>query len=165
MSTWMACGEMVKPVSIEEAACFQLIKDLNLVNGKVNGSTTSKKYMHSEIWSLMAYMGAPLQYITLSPTDNKHPLCLYFADKNEHFNINLVCSQDECYCLIANNPIAGAHFFDFMVYMFIKHVLGVGIDHCRIYGETAAYYGTVEQQGHLMLTLAHVGLDMQWDIP
>ncbi|KAJ7111113.1 hypothetical protein C8R44DRAFT_633493, partial [Mycena epipterygia] len=34
---------------------------------------------------------------------------------------------------------------------FIKHVLGVGTDHPGLYGETDAYYGTVEQQGRLTL--------------
>jgi hypothetical protein len=55
--------------------------------------------------------------------------------------------------LIANNPVAGAWFFYFMVKLFIKHVLGVGSDHPGIYGKTLAYYGTVEQQGHLTLHL------------
>ncbi|KAJ7083512.1 hypothetical protein C8R43DRAFT_1092757 [Mycena crocata] len=34
---------------------------------------------------------------------------------------------------------------------FIKHVLGVGTDHPGLYGDTDAYYGTVEQQGRLTL--------------
>ena len=38
-----------------------------------------------------------------------------------------------------------------MVEQFIKHVLGVGSDHSGLYGETSAYYGTVEQQGRLTL--------------
>jgi Helitron helicase-like domain at N-terminus len=90
ISAWMAHGEVVKPASEEEAAYFQLINDLDHINGKVDGSTTSKKYMRSKIWSLIAYMGAPLWYIMLSPTDNKHPLGLYFADGKEHFDINLL---------------------------------------------------------------------------
>ena len=32
-----------------------------------------------------------------------------------------------------------------MVQLFIKHVLGVDSDHTGIYGDTLAYYGTVEQ--------------------
>lgn len=102
----------MKPNTDEETACIQLINDLDHINGKVSGSTTTKKYMHSEIWSLIAYMGAPLRYITLSPADNKHPLCLYFADNKEQFDINLSRTEDECYHLIANNPVAAAHFFD-----------------------------------------------------
>ena len=38
-----------------------------------------------------------------------------------------------------------------MMQAFIKHVLGVDTDHPGIYGDTAAYYGTVEQQGQLTL--------------
>ena len=36
---------------------------------------------------------------------------------------------------------------------FIKHVLGVGMNHPGYFGGTEAYYGTVEQQGRLTLHL------------
>jgi hypothetical protein len=153
MSSRMADGETVKPTTEDERSCFQLIRDLDHINGKVSGSVTSKKYMRTEIWSLIAYMGAPFWYITLSPADNKHPLCLYFADNVESFNINVCRSEDERYRLIANNPVAGARFFDFMVNMFIKHVLGYGTGRRGVYGDASAFYGTVEQQGRLTLHL------------
>ncbi|KAF8234722.1 hypothetical protein L208DRAFT_1260492 [Tricholoma matsutake] len=151
----MSEGEIVKPSTEDEKQCFQLIHDLDHVDGKVSGSITSKKYMHSEIWSMIAYMGAPIWCITLSPADNL-PLFslqthdnhyLYFADNNEKMNIELSQTEDERYHLIANNPVAGAQFFHFMVKMFIEHVLGVGSDHRGLYGDTSGYYRTVEQQG------------------
>src|ERR1700679_1282323 len=40
-----------------------------------------------------------------------------------------------------------------MIRMFIKHVLGIGTEHSGLYGNTAGYYGTVEQQGRLTLHL------------
>ena len=55
--------------------------------------------------------------------------------------------------LIADNPVASARFFHFMIQAFIKHVLGVNADHPGLYGDTSSYYGTVEQQGHLTLHL------------
>ena len=55
--------------------------------------------------------------------------------------------------LIANNSVAGARFFKVMVDLFIKHVLGVGLNRRGLYGETSGYYGTVEQQGRLTLHL------------
>jgi hypothetical protein len=150
----MSDGEMVRPVTDDEKACFQLIRDLDHIDGKVSGSITSKKYMHSEIWSMIAYLGAPIWYITLSPADNKHPLCLYLADDKENLDIELLRSEDERCRLIASNPVAGAcFFFHFMVEMFIEHVLGVGSEHHGLYGNTSGYYGTVEQQGHLTLHL------------
>ena len=38
-----------------------------------------------------------------------------------------------------------------MCQMFIKYILGVGEKHLGVYGNTGAYYGTVEQQGRLTL--------------
>ena len=82
--------------------------------------------------------------------DNKHPISLYFADTKEIFNPD-IRDYNERYRLIAQNPVAGARFFHFISQIFIKHVLGVGQKHPGIYGETNAYYGTVEQQGRLTL--------------
>ena len=146
----MEDGERVKPDTDEEKLCFQLLKDLDHVGGHVKGSTTSKKYMRNEIWSLISFAGAPSWFITFSPADNMHPISLYFADTDETFSPTLR-SYEERYVLIAHNAVAGARFFDFMVKMFIKHVLGVGENHPGFYGNTEAYYGTVEQQGRLTL--------------
>jgi hypothetical protein len=120
--------ERVKPETDEEKLCFQLIKDLDHVGGQVKGSITSKKYMRNEIWSLISFVGAPSWFITFAPADNMHPISLYFADTKETFSPHLR-EYDERYRLIANNPVAGARFFDFICKMFIKHVLGVGEDH------------------------------------
>ncbi|KAJ7728188.1 hypothetical protein B0H16DRAFT_1331108, partial [Mycena metata] len=51
-----------------------------------------------------------------------------------------------------------------MVKAFIKHVLGVDSGHRGIYGETGAYYGTVEQQGRLTLHL-HLLLYIKGALP
>jgi hypothetical protein len=148
----MSVGELVKPQTDAEKDCFQVIRDLDLIAQHVDGSVTSKKYMRSEIWSLMARYGAPSWYITISPADVKHPICLYFADTDEVFSPDLR-PYDERIRLIASNPVAGARFFHYMVELFIKHVLGVGANHPGLYGDTSAYYGTVEQQGRLTLHL------------
>src|SRR6266536_1238132 len=146
----MENGEHVKPETVDEKLCFQLIKDLDHVGGHVKGSLTNKKYMRNEIWSLISFAGAPSWFITFSPADNMHPISLYFADSEETFTPRLRCS-DERYKLIAENPVAAARFFHYMCEMFIKHVLGVGSSHSGFYGDTNAYYGVVEQQGRLTL--------------
>ena len=91
----MSIGDVVKPSTEDERACFQLICDLDSVDGGVSGSIASKKYMCNEIWSMITYSGAPVWYITLSPADNKHPICLYFADNKEKFDIKLLQSENE----------------------------------------------------------------------
>ena len=152
LSKRLAKGERVKAVTEEEKACYQVISDLDHVAGHVQGSLTSKKYMRNEIWSLISYLGAPSWFITFAPADNHHPILLYYADTKETFSPEIRL-DNERYRLIAQNPVAGARFFHFMVQMFIKHVLGVNQDHPGLYGDPSAYYGTVEQQGRLTLHL------------
>ena len=153
----IAKGDVFKPSTPQENKCFQVIRDLDHINAKVSGSVTSKKYMRNEIWSLIAHEGAPLWYITLSPADVKNPIALYYADQNITFKPRIRVPENR-YRLIANNPVACARFFHFMVEQFILHVLGVNSCHQGHYGETSAYYGTVEQQGRLTL---HIHL-MLW---
>ena len=150
ISKRMASGEYVKPVTDEEKKCFSILDNLDVIGGSVKGSITSKKHMQNEIWSLVAFKGAPSWFITFSPADNKHPICLYYADKDIHFTHNLR-SVTERDLLVLSNPVAAARFFDYMVQMVIKHILGVGELHPGLYGKTSAYYGTVEQQGRLTL--------------
>ena len=148
----LAKEEFVKPQNKEEEQCFQLMKDLDHVAGPVKGSNTSKKWMRNEIWSLIYHRGAPFWYITVSPADIKHPLCIYYAGKNETFEAEIL-PYDERLRLVCANPVAGARFFDFMVNTFITDILGVGSEHRGVYGDVPAYYGTVEQQGRLTLHL------------
>ena len=81
-----------------------------------------------------------------------HPISLYYANTEEEFTPDLR-GHDEHYKLISENPVAGVRFFDMMVKLFIKHVLGVKSNHSGICGNTKAYYATVEQQGRLTLHL------------
>jgi hypothetical protein len=148
----MSKDEIIKPETEEEQKCFKLIRDLDYVAGPVKGSNTSKKWMRNEIWSLIYHRGAPFWYITISPADVKHPLCIYFADKNEKFEVKIL-PYDECMRLICRNPVAGARFFDFMVKLFISEILGIDVKEAGLYGVAKAYYGTVEQQGRLTLHL------------
>jgi len=152
----MANGEnvAVKPNKTEEEKkCFQILKDLDHINGKVPGSVTSKKWMRNEIWSMVNHHGAPLWYVTLNPADKKHPLCLYWCSKDLEYRPYIDISDDDCHRLIAENPVAGARFFDFMISNFLKHVLGMENNREGYFGRTKAYYGTVEQQGRLSLHL------------
>ena len=134
----------VKPETEEEKACFKLLSDLDYVNYQVKGSMTNKKYLRNEIWSMVSYMGAPSWFITFAPTDVKHLLALYYADTKQDYTPEFRVKEERLN-LIANNPVAGARFFNVMVNLFLKHVLGVGLDRRGLYGDTAGYYSTVEQ--------------------
>ena len=152
LCTRMAQEERIVPETQEEKNCFELLKDIDHVGRHVKGSITNKKIMRNEIWSLISFIGAPSWFITFAPADNLHPISLYWADNKEEFT-PLLRDYDERYQLMSKNPVAGARFFHFLCQLFIKDVLGVGSDHQGAYGETEAYYGTVEQQGRLALHL------------
>jgi hypothetical protein len=152
ISDKLSSGSHFTPETVEEKKCFRLLNDLDHVGGFVKGSITSKKHMRNEIWSMISQLGSPSWFITLSPADNRHPICLYYADKDIEYKPELR-SANERNILVAQNPVAAARFFDLMIRIFIKHVLGIGTEHSGLYGNTAGYYGTVEQQGRLTLHL------------
>ena len=85
----MENGEVVKPSINEETNCFHVLSDLDHIAGKVNGSVTAKKHQRNEIWSLMAYLGCPVWYVTISPAGSKNPICLYFASSKTKFEVKM----------------------------------------------------------------------------
>ena len=147
-------GEHVHPETEQEKLCYTLFKDIDLVGGRVPGSLTSKKYMRNEVWSMTAFQGSPNWFITLSPADSRHPLCIYYAGTDIKFRPEIKCSKERDR-LIAGNPVAAARFFHVMIKAFITHVLRWDIDDKDdgVFGKISAYFGTVEQQGRLTLHL------------
>lgn len=145
-------GEHVQPSTSDEKKCYKIIHDIDHITKDMDGSLTAKKNQRVQLWSMLAYHGAPSWFITFSPADKRHPIALYYADKKTTFN-PIPYSDSDKYRLIAENPVAGARFFHVFVNAFLKHILGVNTNHNGIFGKTKAYYGTVEQQGRLTLHL------------
>lgn len=151
LSDRMRAGETVVPVTPAEKDCFQLINDLDHVAYKVQGSLTSKKYMRNEAYSLMAAEGAPSWYFTMAPSDHSHPICVYWAGNTVEFDPVPLEERARVHA-VTSNPVAAARFFNFMVNLFIQHVLRPGdVALSGLFSDTAAYYETVEQQGCLTL--------------
>jgi hypothetical protein len=134
----------------EEADCFQLLKDLELVSWNLPGSITAKRQIRNEIWSLIGHCGAPTWYITISPSDTRHPISVHMASGREKFTLDLETLTERTR-QVTSNPVAAAQFFDMFVQLFIKHVLQTDQKSkvTGLFGDTCAYYGTVEQQGRL----------------
>ncbi len=153
ISDRMSKGETVIPVTDAKKDCFQLLNDLDHVAYNVHGSLTSKKYMRNEAYSLMASEGAPSWYFTMAPSDHSHPICVHWANQKMEFD-PIPLAEKERVCLVTQNPVAGARFFNFMVQLFITCVLRVGENVMQgLFRDVSAYYGTVEQQGRLTLHL------------
>ncbi len=108
--------------------------------------------MHNEVYSLMAAEGAPSWYITFAPSDQKHPISLYWADEHIEFS-PLPQEEHQHLLLITGNPTAAAWFFNFMVQLFLEHVLCADQSKPGAYSNVSSYYGAMEQQGQLTLHL------------
>jgi hypothetical protein len=139
-----------KDMTEEETDCFCLLRDLDLVSWNLPGSITAKRQIRNEIWSLIGHCGAPTWYITISPSDTRHPISVHMASGRDKFTLELDTLAERTK-QVTGNPVAAAQFFDMFVQLFIKHVLQTeqNAKVTGLFGDTCAYYGTVEQQGRL----------------
>ncbi|PPQ75316.1 hypothetical protein CVT24_006993, partial [Panaeolus cyanescens] len=155
VATRMRNGEYVTPKTVEEKRCFSILDQVEYVGTNVSGGVSEKKFQRAELWSLLSFINAPNWFITITPVDNKHPLCLYLAGSDVAFKPEIKGAADRLR-IISQNPVACARFFHYMVSLFIEHICGWSDDENKrkgLFGKPAAYYGTVEQQGRLTLHL------------
>ncbi|OBZ74566.1 hypothetical protein A0H81_05659 [Grifola frondosa] len=129
-------GEYVQANDDAEKQCFELMGIVDHVAGHVQDR-------------------APVFFITFAPVDVKHPLWSILLWENIDVLSSMPNLPDtsQCFRAIANNPVACARFFHFMVEAFLKHILKVDTEEVGLFGKTEAYYGTVEAQGRLTLHL------------
>ncbi|KAF5331977.1 hypothetical protein D9611_009023 [Ephemerocybe angulata] len=88
IATRLQEGERVIPETEEEKLCFSIMDQIDHVGSSVHGSLAGKKNEKRGLVHI-ANRGAPSWFITLSPADNKHPICIYWADKKVEFNPEL----------------------------------------------------------------------------
>lgn len=153
------------PKTPEERRCATLMDQVDVVGNHVDGSLAKKKYQRGEIWSLINFLNAPTWFITVSPADAKHPLCIHWASQNVEFKPEIKGYRERQH-LVTRNPVACALFFDHLVKLFIKHLCGwseKGVSR-GLFGIPEAYYGTVEEQGRKTLHL-HFLLWIKGQIP
>lgn len=147
-------GGRFVPKTPEERRCSTLMDQVDVVGNHVDGSLAKKKHQRGEIWSLINYLNAPSWFITVSPADAKHPLCIHWASHDLEFRPEIKGYRERQH-LITRNPVACALFFDHLVTLFIKHLCGWSDDGPKrgLFGVPEAYYGTVEEQGRKTLHL------------
>ncbi|EAU82081.2 hypothetical protein CC1G_09683 [Coprinopsis cinerea okayama7 len=115
ISERMREGQRVVPVTDAEKRCFKLLEQIEQVGGHVDGSLARRKYMRKELWSLVAFQGAPNWYITISPADNRHPLAIYWAGDPEPYKPDIKSSTLR-ETLIATNAAGGRKRGGFSAY-------------------------------------------------
>jgi len=115
----MKTTEHTVPKSEGEQLYYDVIWDLDHVSGRVEGSATTRKYMQNELWSMLAFLGAPTWYITLSPADIKHPIAIYLAQYDEIIRPQLKL-EDRQTKLLADNSDSPSVSKEGISYMLVR---------------------------------------------
>ena len=146
-------GDFLLPstASDEELTAVKLMRDVNLVNAKVPGTSGSKLKMRNKIRAMC--LGIPSYYI-INLTDTHNPIVkLMFRDEIDLNNMTMsdVLNVWVQFGKVADNPFVLAKLFNLYLSILFKHVLGYNKrkDEHKMgaLGILCGYYGCVEDQG------------------
>jgi hypothetical protein len=79
VSERVASGDFTTANTDEERRALRLMKEVNIINSCVPGSSQSKLVMRNQIRALMVEKGMPSFYITINPADVYNPLVKFLA--------------------------------------------------------------------------------------
>ena len=147
-------SSVFKTATIEERRVLRLMKEVNVINSHVPGSSAARVAMRNEIRAMIMTKGLPSFYITINPADIYNPLVKFLAGAEIDIN-NLLPAQVPDYMtqsiLVARNPFIAAQFFNIYLKAFMKIILGYDpSDYSNttgVLGPVNGYYGCVEAQG------------------
>ena len=149
-------GDFLLPSSAtdEEMKAVRLMRQVNLVNAKVPGTSGSKLKMRNEIRAMTIALGIPTYYLTINPADTQNPIVkLMFGEEFDLNNMTIgdvpnIWTQTS---KVASDPFVPAEFLNMYLCLFFKHVLGYNkkADEQKLgaLGVVKVYYGCVEAQG------------------
>ena len=155
-------------IPAEDKDAFTLLDEVQAINAKIPGSSSSKKQMRAEIRSYFGYFGLPQLYITMNPNASHSPIFqVIYGDKVVDLADRFPDLVESCKrrVRVASDPVAGEEFFEFSIRSFLEHLLGWDPDLRKsspkggIFGKLRAYYGTAEftdrgqLHGHFLIWL------------
>ncbi len=141
-------------MTTEECRVLQLMREVNVINRHVPGSSAAHVAMRNEIRALIMDKGLPSFYITINPADVYNPLVKFLSGQNIDID-NLLPEEVPNYMqqsiLVAENPFVAAQFFNIYLKAFFKCILGCDYSSTEqengLLGIVSAYYRCVEAQG------------------
>ncbi|KAI0649228.1 hypothetical protein C8Q79DRAFT_878531, partial [Trametes meyenii] len=107
----------------EEKRVVELMKEVQLVNRNVPGTSSARIAMRNEIRAMMASHGMPNFYLTINPADIYNPVVKLLSGAD--IDVDELLPEDvpdpwEQSILIAKNPAVGAQFFNIYMRAFIQ---------------------------------------------
>ncbi|KAJ7086532.1 hypothetical protein C8R44DRAFT_650820, partial [Mycena epipterygia] len=123
VSERIANGDSTTANNADERQVLRLMKEVNIINAHVSGSSQSKLVMRNQIRGLMIEKGLPSFYITINPADVYNPLVKFLAGDEidlDRMSPETVPKYFDQASLVAKNPAVAAQFFNVYMKAFIK---------------------------------------------
>ncbi|THG93982.1 hypothetical protein EW026_g7391 [Hermanssonia centrifuga] len=151
-----------KGIPITDPAVCILRKHVHATAGRVMGTDQSRYNLRSEIRATGLEHGPPSIWSTWNPSDMNCPLAQVLCGEDidlDKFDATLGPDKNQRAKNVASDPYAAAKFFHFTVQTILETLAQVKASKFQvegapgIFGEVAAYFGTVEAQGRGTLHL------------
>ncbi|KAI9065778.1 hypothetical protein FKP32DRAFT_1610468 [Trametes sanguinea] len=116
---------VIRGDTAEERKVVRLMKEVQLVNRNVPGSSAARIAMRNEIRALMATHGMPSFYITINPADIYNPVVKLLGGADIDVDNLLPEEVPDAWqqsILVARNPLVGAQFFNAYMKAFVKEL-------------------------------------------
>lgn len=158
--------ERGEPVTDEHVK--RLKRTVTSAASRIMGSDQSRWKLRSKIRATTMHFNPPNLWITINPDDLNDPVVQVLAGEEinlDAFSRTAGPSRDARVRNIAQNGMAGARFFQYIIMATLEILFGIKVSNSRIYrrkgifGYSNAYFGTVESQDrgtlhlHLLLWL------------
>lgn len=136
---------------IDDPAIQRLQRNLITIGMRIPGSFAQKLLMRAEIRGLIVRHGMPAFWLTINPSDLRHPLVLVLAGM--HYSDDALPSASGTIreVVATSNPVAVAQFFHYVCKSVLHGLIASNTGEVGILGDVANHYGVVETNGRGML--------------
>ncbi|KAG1841612.1 hypothetical protein C8R48DRAFT_620117, partial [Suillus tomentosus] len=140
-------------LSTEEKLALKLLRQVNTMSARIPGSQASKIYVRNEIRGYFSYFGLPHLFFTFNPSAVHSPIFqVMYGDHAVDLSARFprLVSAREHALRLAQDPVAGADFFEFSWRCCFEHLLGWDFKvNCSsptggLFGRLRAFFGSSE---------------------
>jgi hypothetical protein len=134
---------------VTNEAILELLRNINIVGGKIMGSHQSRIRLRHEIRAVTIRDGLPSLFITINPADLHSPIVMMYAGKE--IDINTLHSDNfptatERARLAHLDSTAVAKYFNVVIKKTIEFILGYNSAKDGVFNKVKNYYGVIEYQ-------------------
>ena len=141
----------------------KLLPNVKTCGSKVPFGPVEREESKYKLYAMIQHFGNPPFFLTLTPNEINSPLCIRLCKRDGDAlsilnDITLLKAETRAY-MTSRNPVAAALFFDRIIQMTIKHLLGIDMSSSQkstlpfqkrrkgVLSTVVAYFGVVECQG------------------